>query len=86
MPTFFKGHVNTNLSLLEKRLIDKSKDLGEKYLKIIQVNEFRTTKLCNKCNEKLFISRKETEELFVKIVKLHGIEMFMLVTIFYVGD
>lgn len=52
-----KGHVKTPIQRIEKRLRERSKQVGEEKLKIVHCYEGNTTKFCSSCNQQNVVSR-----------------------------
>lgn len=63
---FIKGHVKTPLKKIENRLRERSKQVGEERLKIIDTYEAFTTKICSSCNEEHIVSKSPKRYAFCK--------------------
>ncbi|XP_051162096.1 caldesmon-like [Leptopilina boulardi] len=59
-----KGHVKTPIMKIEKRLRERSKQVGEERLKVVSAYEGYTTKMCSSCNQKNIVSRSPKRYAF----------------------
>ncbi|XP_043463722.1 uncharacterized protein LOC122499434 [Leptopilina heterotoma] len=49
LPNFTRGYVGTALNQLKRTFVNRAKQLGDKRLKFVKVNEYHTTALCSNC-------------------------------------
>lgn len=61
-----KGDVKSPIRKIEKRLRERSKEVGEEKLKIVSVYEAYSTAMCSSCNERLIVSLSPKRHAFCK--------------------